>query len=430
MLAIMSAVAVAGYLFRPTERRQDHYSVPSGVLQSIRPTAPPPNSLNAPMIPQYSSRGGYGSGNPDYVNAPNHTMGWGGDTPGMDLTVNPPSRDPRIMFAPGGYPRPSAYGPGASRVVDGGGIPGPVLTEERQPVLANEFTGEVGPDRVFEGEKTWHMNLYRERDARTAPDILNRKWSIPEPRLRVNRPNPQQAHMEQRDLPTVNARMMDVFLDTVLPERAALAAPNAHVSDAYNGFQGVGWAHLQTFSRPPPGKREALIDSLSAHPAPQGDADLPQLQIGAHANANHRGPLNPKTWENRFASAEFGNPEGYVRDQTHTHVVRKDVCPALTSAADVPDTRELKRDQMMTGRFPKLDEAELTAVRWAEADLTAYTDQVHDQGKREERPGRVGVADVVRDVTGLSAQLAYESLKENPYYIENANHRVLQPRPE
>eukprot|EP00899_Mesostigma_viride_P001100 jgi/Mesvir1/10991/Mv22432-RA.1 len=327
----------------------------------------------------------------------------------MDLTVNPPSRDPRIMFAPGGYPRPSAYGPGASRVVDGGGIPGPVLTEERQPVLANEFTGEVGPDRVFEGEKTWHMNLYRERDARTAPDILNRKWSIPEPRLR---------------------RMMDVFLDTVLPERAALAAPNAHVSDAYNGFQGVGWAHLQTFSRPPPGKREALIDSLSAHPAPQGDADLPQLQIGAHANANHRGPLNPKTWENRFASAEFGNPEGYVRDQTHTHVVRKDVCPALTSAADVPDTRELKRDQMMTGRFPKLDEAELTAVRWAEADLTAYTDQVHDQGKREERPGRVGVADVVRDVTGLSAQLAYESLKENPYYIENANHRVLQPRPE
>eukprot|EP00899_Mesostigma_viride_P011334 jgi/Mesvir1/20200/Mv13438-RA.1 len=116
MLAIMSAVAVAGYLFRPTERRQDHYSVPSGVLQSIRPTAPPPNSLNAPMIPQYSSRGGYGSGNPDYVNAPNHTMGWGGDTPGMDLTVNPPSRDPRIMFAPAagtpGRPRTAPAPPG------------------------------------------------------------------------------------------------------------------------------------------------------------------------------------------------------------------------------------------------------------------------------------------------------------------------------
>eukprot|EP00899_Mesostigma_viride_P028759 jgi/Mesvir1/9068/Mv21345-RA.1 len=102
-------------------------------------------------------------------------------------------------------------------------------------------------------------------------------------------------------------RMMDVFLDTVLPERARSGA-NAHVSDAYNGFQGVGWAHLQTFSRTPPGKREALIDSLSAHPAPQGDADLPQLQIG-RTQRNHAA-REPEDGRNRFASAEFGNPRG------------------------------------------------------------------------------------------------------------------------
>eukprot|EP00899_Mesostigma_viride_P028096 jgi/Mesvir1/8471/Mv04350-RA.1 len=156
------------------------------------------------MVPNYTARGGYGPGDSAYSTAPNQAIGFERSVSGVDMHVQPPEgHEGGVMFAPGGFPRPSMYSaPPASAAATG--IPGVDVSNERQPVELADFQGSVMPDRAFPIQKTWEFNVARERDPRTGPETLNRNFNIPEPRLRVNHPNPQVAHLEQRSLPTTS----------------------------------------------------------------------------------------------------------------------------------------------------------------------------------------------------------------------------------
>eukprot|EP00899_Mesostigma_viride_P012950 jgi/Mesvir1/21656/Mv04077-RA.1 len=302
----------------------------------------------------------------------------------------------------------------------------------------------MNPDRSFPGRQTWEFNVARERDARTAADVLNRNFNIPEPRLRVNRPNPQVAHLEQRSLPTTHmgkeqlalragmenrppvaefesgARMTDSYHVTVLPERAATVTNSAQVSDAYNGVEGTraGWAD---HNRVDP-KRYDTIDALESHPAPAGDFGVQSLQFGERV-MDVREPLNAKTYETRVSNAEYSNPYQSFRGDQHTRVSVNKVFDWRIGNSELPESKETLVNTQQVSRFPKLGNAELEAVGRGVEDVSGYAGQEKNSGDRMERPGRVGADSVQLDIGSSSKVAAYSALMSNPYYIPNLNHQ-------
>eukprot|EP00899_Mesostigma_viride_P007355 jgi/Mesvir1/16620/Mv10154-RA.1 len=446
MFLIVSAVAIAGYLLRPPPVSRHPFSALE--LDDIPP--PPqsllshPNSLGFPLVPNYTSRGGYGPGDSAYTTAPNQALGFERGASGLDLHVQPPEEhEGGVMFAPGGFPRPAMYSAPPATITPPG-IPGMDVSNERQPVELSEFQGSANPDRTFPARQTWEFNVPRERDPRTAPETLNRNFNIPEPRLRVNRPNPQVAHLEQRSLPTTSmgnggvalragmehrppiadfdpagARLSDVYNATVLPERAATITNTAQVSDAFNDVEAPRWGCSDN-SRVDP-KRYDTLDALDSHPAPAGDFGVQALQFGERG-IDVREPLNPKTYESRLSNAEYPNPYQSFRGDKHTRVTVNKVFEWRDGNSDLPESKEIIDNTQQVARFPKLGDLELGAVGRGAEEVSNYTAQEKNRGDRMERPGRVGVSSVQLDIGDSSNVAAYSALQTNPYYIPNINH--------
>eukprot|EP00899_Mesostigma_viride_P027655 jgi/Mesvir1/8074/Mv10525-RA.1 len=398
------------------------------------------------MVPNFTSRGGYGPGDSAYSTAPNQAIGFERGMSGVDMHVQPPEEhEGGVMFAPGGFPRPSMYNarPATSST---NGIPGVDVSNERQPVELSNFLGDMHPDRAFPGRQTWEFNVARERDPRTAPEMLNRNFNIPEPRLRVNRPNPQVAHLEQRSLPTTamgkegmalragmehrppigdfdaaGARMNDMYHTTVLPERAATVSNTAQVSDAFNGVEAARWG-CSDHNRVDP-KRYDTIDALESHPPPVGDFGVQALQFGDRVR-NVREPLNEKTYESRVSNAEYANPYQSFRGDKHTRVSVNKVFEWRDGNSDLPESKEMIENTQQVARFPKLGDMELEAVGRVVEEASTYVGQETNRGDRMERPGRVGASSVQLDIGDTSKVAAYSALRLNPYYIPNANHHM------
>eukprot|EP00899_Mesostigma_viride_P016847 jgi/Mesvir1/25163/Mv18843-RA.1 len=438
MFLVMSAVAVAGYLLRPPPYRK----MPLSGLQ-LESIPPPPKelishsmSLGYPMVPYYSARGGYGPGEPSYVTAPQNALGYERDSSGINLHVMPPEDYDGNLSVPGWAPNilPSA-----------GGIPGADVTDTPGRFLETwQVQGEARPDRTFPTQREWEGNGARERDSRTAPDVLNRNFNIPEPRIRVNHPNPQVAHLEQRSIPTTNMgkeqlakragmehRPPNTEFEaggwvtgsgqaTVLPERSLVTMPQPHVSDAYNGMEGATFGRLQEHERVDP-KRLDMLDALESHRAPMGDFGVGTQQIGAHVNANLREPVKSKVYENRVSSAEFSNPYASYRGGQHTHVLTDKVFLWRDGNAELPETKDTIKGTQEVARFPRLDESELTAVGVGQPEFSVYTAQETQLGGREERPGRIGAGHVPLGFDETSLVSAYAALDANPYHIRNVN---------
>eukprot|EP00899_Mesostigma_viride_P009573 jgi/Mesvir1/18617/Mv17126-RA.1 len=446
MFLIVSAVAVAGYLLRPPPVSRVPFSAMD--LDSIPP--PPqsvmshPASLGYPLVPNFTLRGGYGPGDPAYSTAPTNTLGFGREETGFDVHVRPPDgHDGGTMFAPGGFPRPSMYSD-RTAAVPSIGIPGVDVNNERQPLELAHFQGDMTPDRVFPGQQTWAQNIARERDSRTAPETLNRNFNIPEPRLRVNRPNPQVAHLEQRSLPTTNmgkeglalragsenrphmaefetgGRLDDVYRVTVLPERTDGTRPPIELPDAFNDTEAPGWAGCQDHNRTYP-KRADTIDATDYHPAPVGDFGVQTLEIGGHVH-DVRGPLNNKTFETRISNAEFSNPYQSFRGDQHTRVSANKVFQWRDANAELTPSKEVLDGTQQVARFPKLDETAITAVGRGGDEYSGNAMQEKNTGDRMERPGRVGLSSITMGVGDSSTVAAYSALKTNPYYIPHINH--------
>eukprot|EP00899_Mesostigma_viride_P003799 jgi/Mesvir1/1341/Mv16888-RA.1 len=401
-------------------------------------------SLGYPLVPYYSARGGYGPGEPGYLTAPGGTAGYERDTSGIGLHVMPPEGYEGELSAPA-WPVPGVLPPAR-------GIPGADLPDHPGRVLETwEVQGAAVPDRAFPGQREWESNGARERDPRSAPEVLNRNFNIPEPRIRVNHPNPQVAHLEQRSLPTTHMgkeqltkragmehRPPNAGFEgaggwvagaaqvTVLPERAVLVTPPSRVSDAYNGMEAGTYGRYQAHERVDP-RRLDTLDALESHRAPMGDFGVGTPQIGAHVNANLREPVKSKVYENRVSSAEFGNPYASFRGDQHTRTSENRVFLWRDGNADLPETMGTIEGTQEVVRAPKLGEAELTVAAAgsarSEAEMAAFTSQETQVGNRMERPGRVGAGHVPLAIDETSAVAAYAALDGNPYHIPNANRQ-------
>eukprot|EP00899_Mesostigma_viride_P018373 jgi/Mesvir1/26537/Mv16192-RA.1 len=302
------------------------------------------------------------------------------------------------------------------------------------------FQGKLQPDRVFPVQETWQQNLERERKSLSLQETLNRNFYIPEPRLRVNRPNPQTAHLEQRSLPTTNmgqdglaqragyenrppmadfdgtqGRMADANQTTVIPERAVLAPPQSNVSDAFNGVDALRWGECQNHSRVDP-KRNETIDALDSHRAPAGDFGVQPLQIGARVVAA-REPLNQRTVESRVCGAEYPNSMNGFRDEEHTRIPVEKVYYRRNELREMPESREIVEETQQPVRLPKLDEIDYTQTSARADDMSQYAAQEKNIGDRVERPGRVGAGSVPMGIDQTSAVSAYAALAKNPYAI-------------
>eukprot|EP00899_Mesostigma_viride_P025785 jgi/Mesvir1/6391/Mv06724-RA.1 len=450
MLAVMSAVAFAGYLFRPMG---DSYRASSVSLSVPSVATEHPNefrevpTLGYTGIPNFGARGGYGEGEPGYVAAPTHALGRARDTDQFAFHVRPPVEDENgVRYAPGGAPYPAGY---TDKIMpsDGTyrGIVGPQVTMERGAVTREEVTGPVRPDRLFEGEKMRAFNGERERDARLAPDILNRRYELPENRLRVNRPNPQQAHVDSGALPittygrvqthlragtrnrapipdfeTGNRMRSDAgtWTTSVLPERAAVLSTRENVSDAMDKGTPATWARMQVTGNRVNPKRLDHLNALEAHPAPVGDGGLEAIQFGARTGAKVREPLGVKTCVQRVPNSEFVTSVDRVEDQEHTHLFENRTFDAVMPGGEYPQTRDAVEDAFQIGRFPLLDRSQLTAVAVGAPDMAQYNEERKERGSRDgERVMRMKQGDVSYDIDRETIARVYDPLEENPYFI-------------
>eukprot|EP00899_Mesostigma_viride_P013877 jgi/Mesvir1/22490/Mv04297-RA.1 len=237
---------------------------------------------------------------------------------------------------------------------------------------------------------------------------LNRRYELPENRLRVNRPNPQQAHVDSGALPittygrvqthlragtrnrapipdfeTGNRMRSDAgtWTTSVLPERAAVLSTRENVSDAMDKGTPATWARMQVTGNRVNPKRLDHLNALEAHPAPVGDGGLEAIQFGARTGAKVREPLGVKTCVQRVPNSEFVTSVDRVEDQEHTHLFENRTFDAVMPGGEYPQTRDAVEDAFQIGRFPLLDRSQLTAVAVGAPDMAQYNEERKERGR-------------------------------------------------
>eukprot|EP00899_Mesostigma_viride_P020577 jgi/Mesvir1/28520/Mv04262-RA.1 len=365
-----------------------------------------------------SSRGGYGAEPPDYTTGPlmKPTMGYGRNTSAIKLHADPPR---------GYVPSYSTFENISTAPIRAGAtskVPGPEPWTSKPVATVAEMTGLAAPDRIF---------------------------GMHEEQIMVRKPNPQQAHLENRfvvldptnranrsgleDRPPgtgneSNVRRNDagILQMSVLPERSLPLSTMDAVHDSGGQRSGVRYAD-PSFTRVD-ARRFAVIEN--SHTGPKENALFTPLTMGQHM-AVMRPPANERTRENlvsnadgeRLGTATHVNPDLHV----HTRTSETKVFQNIPTYADSSEGRLMGEDFMLTTRLRDITDEQIHAVRGAteQATNTILEERGWVEGFRVERPAKIGTADVEVEVGEKSAEIAYAALASNSEYIKNVN-QVLE----
>eukprot|EP00899_Mesostigma_viride_P003947 jgi/Mesvir1/13553/Mv06364-RA.1 len=234
------------------------------------------------------------------------------------------------------------------------GIVGPQVTMERGAVAREEVTGPVRPDRLFEGEKMRAFNGERERDARLAPDILNRRYELPR-----------------------------TGCESTGPTRSRRTSIRALPITTYGRVQ----THLRAGTR-----NRAPIPDFETGNRMRSDAETWTTSV-----LPERAAVLP-TRENVSDAMDKGTPATWAPCRSRT--------------------RDAVEDAFQIGRFPLLDRSQLTAVAVGAPDMAQYNEERKERGSRDgERVMRMKQGDVSYDIDRETIARVYDPLEENPYFI-------------
>eukprot|EP00899_Mesostigma_viride_P009232 jgi/Mesvir1/1830/Mv21419-RA.1 len=425
MLAALSIVALSGFLMRPVppKSRADvdaatatDQPVPAIARSVVRDL---PDGYQA--FPSFtSSRGGYGAEPPDYTTGPlmKPTMGYGRNTSAIKLHADPPR---------GYVPSYSTFENISTAPIRAGAtskVPGPEPWTSKPVATVAEMTGLAAPDRIFGMHEVFAAGGARDNLMLEPSAILSKNWTQVQEQIMVRKPNPQQAHLENRfvvldptnranrsgleDRPPgtgneSNVRRNDagILQMSVLPERSLPLSTMDAVHDSGGQRSGVRYAD-PSFTRVD-ARRFAVIEN--SHTGPKENALFTPLTMGQHM-AVMRPPANERTRENLVETKVFQNIPTY---------------------ADSSEGRLMGEDFMLTTRLRDITDEQIHAVRGAteQATNTILEERGWVEGFRVERPAKVGTADVEVQVGEKSAEIAYAALASNSEYIKNVN-QVLE----
>eukprot|EP00899_Mesostigma_viride_P008636 jgi/Mesvir1/17774/Mv19011-RA.1 len=224
MLAVFSAVAIAGYVLRPTTaskppraadtdleeldmggrflkpviRAPYTQMLPMAENQTKYP-APVTNpdcvnlgdSLGYPMVPLYTSRGGYGPAEPDYLSAPGAIPGMGRNSSLLKMHVEPPKDKRR---------RKTEFKKTEENELWKKSRPGAEPMTTKPVVETQQFHGRFTSDRRRGYDNTLAATGTRSHLLPNVKDNLIVNYMTPDPTFIIAKPNPQQAQIDQPKL--------------------------------------------------------------------------------------------------------------------------------------------------------------------------------------------------------------------------------------
>eukprot|EP00899_Mesostigma_viride_P001036 jgi/Mesvir1/10933/Mv11474-RA.1 len=447
MLAALSIVALSGFLMRPVppKSRTDADIAADQPVSAIARSAVRDLPDGYQAFPSFtSSRGGYGAEPPDYTTGPSMkpTMGYGRNSSAIKLHALPPK---------GYVPSYSTFENISTAPIRAGAmskVPGPEPWTSKPVATVSEMTGPAGPDRMFGMQEVFAAGGARDNLMLEASAILSKNWTQPQDQIMVRKPNPQQAHLENRfvvldptnranrsgmeDRPPGTGNESNVRRDdpgilqmSVLPERSLPLSTMDAVHDAGGQRSGVRYAD-PSFTRVD-ARRSAIIEN--SHTGPVENALFTPVTVGQHM-AVMRPPANERTRENlvsnadgeRMGTATHANQDLHV----HTRTSETKVFQNIPTYADKTEGRLIGEDFMMTTRLRDITDEQIRAVRDAteQATNSILEERGWVEGFRVERPAKVGSADVEVDVGEKSAAVAYAALRTNQEYIKNVNQEL------
>eukprot|EP00899_Mesostigma_viride_P010926 jgi/Mesvir1/19835/Mv13125-RA.1 len=342
------------------------------------------------MIPLYTSRGGYGPADPDYLSAPGARPGMGRNTSLMKMHVEPPKDKQR---------RKTEFKKAEESNIWKKSRPGAEPTSKKPIVETQQIQGRFTPDRRRGYDNTIAAMGTRSHLLPNVKDNLIVNYMTPDPTFVIAKPNPQQAHVDQPKLSVhldglnratrsgvmsslghmseeTNERMTEnTFLETtVLPERAKVVEEQMPVYDGTR--QNVKrWTEMQLHSRPDP-KRAMVLDALEKHQAPEAKDFFIPLQLGARLGVNPVGPTNPRTIENDVRNTSYETMGVSVREDDYLHDSRMQfqeskIFEARASGADrQPEELLVGPDVLETTRSRSITSDQLAAVARPPADFS------------------------------------------------------------
>eukprot|EP00899_Mesostigma_viride_P005130 jgi/Mesvir1/14618/Mv05288-RA.1 len=447
MLAALSIVALSGFLMRPVAPKpradvvsEEPVAVARGAVRDL------PDGVRA--FPSFtSSRGGYGAEPPDYTTAPlmKPAMGYGRNSSAIKLHADPPK---------GYVPSYSSFeNISTAPIIRSGAptkVPGPEPWTTKPVATVTEMVGAIAPDRKFGMQDVFAADGARDNLMLDPSAVLSKNWTHVQDQLMVRKPNPQQAHLENRfvvldplnranrsgleDRPPGTGNESNVRRDdpgimkvSVLPERSLPLSNMDNVRDSGGQRSGVRYAD-PSFTRVD-ARRGAVVEN--SHTGPVENALFTPLEVGPHI-AIMRPPANQRTRENivsnadgeRMGTSTHANPDLSV----HTRRTETKVFQNIPTYADTPHVGPVSDDFMVTTRLRDITDDQISAVRGAKelATNTIVEDRGWVEGIRVERPAKVGSADVEVEVGEKSAEVAYAALASNREYIKNVNQELQE----